>query len=74
MNPSYITFECFPVESRSGKFGTPVYVPAFNAKEAEKKGRAKLRARGQRGRFTVHVKIYNPLNDPEMHGFVRRAQ
>lgn len=60
-----------PSDAKGRPVGRPVYLNAATRERAEAAGRKLLRLMGQRGRFSVRASLYNPLDDPEMHGFVR---
>lgn len=66
-----MTYEVIPVDGYGRRTGAPVYLIAADEERAKRGGRLLLRAFGQRGRFDVLVRQYNPLYDPAMRGYVR---
>lgn len=64
-------FEVTPFNSRGEVIRRSTYVRAGSEQAARRLGRRWLRILGLRGKFHVRARIYNPLNDPEMRGYVR---
>lgn len=65
------TYEVTPVDSYGRTAGRAIYVRASNSAVAEIAGKRWLKMLGTRGKFSVRVKLYNPLLDPDMQGYVR---
>lgn len=64
-------WEVTPYNGAGRVISRSTYVRAASRDAAERMGRRWLKALGLRGRFHVRARLYHPLLDSEMRGYVR---
>jgi len=64
-------FEVTPYNSKGRAISRSTYVRAGSEQAACRTGRKWLRTLGVKSISYVRARIYNPLSDPEMRGYVR---